>query len=438
MITNLAKELRKSIKKHGIPGASIGVLKGKRMVACEAAGVTNLNTRVPVTTDTVFQIGSITKPFTATMIMQLRDEGRLNLNDKILDHLPRLRSANMLRLKQVTIHHLLKHQSGIDGDFFPPGRQSIEGILGMASMLPSLFEPGTNFSYCNIGFSMLGRVIEILDNRSFDESLRVRIFEPLGMENALSLPEDSLRFRAAVGHVPHPKKKGVLVVPKNLYLSFGQVSAGSTPAMAMPELLKFAAAHLYEGIALNRKRLLARKSNTEMQKQQLRPKGLNKFGLAWMLFNIDGKSVFYHGGATVGQYSFLVGCPQKRIAVAMLTNGGNSQGLYDDIVKTIFESSTKLALPEQAKAADGIKVKNNDLIGRYANMHLRIDIREEGNQLVAGVKSKDSVEPEEKVQLQFSGDRKIVTPYGNFEFGGPKGGPAEWLRSQGFRLYIRE
>ena len=90
MLKDLDKELKRQIRKHKVPGASVAVLRGKRIVARSAAGVVNLNTQVKTTTDTLFQIGSITKPMTATMIMQLRDEGKLKLDDPILTYLPPL------------------------------------------------------------------------------------------------------------------------------------------------------------------------------------------------------------------------------------------------------------------------------------------------------------------------------------------------------------
>ncbi|NRA36550.1 MAG: beta-lactamase family protein [Planctomycetes bacterium] len=186
MIKELKKHLKRSMKKHNVPGASVAVLRGKRIIGEAAAGISNLNTEVKVNKDTLFQIGSVTKAFTATMIMQMRDEGLLNLDDLILKYLPYFMNENMERLGKVTIRHLLSHQSGIDGDYFPSsqyGDHSIEGLLNKAARLPSLFEPGANYSYCNIGYVALGGIIETIDRCSFDKSLRQRIFEPLGMTN---------------------------------------------------------------------------------------------------------------------------------------------------------------------------------------------------------------------------------------------------------------
>jgi len=205
VLKDLPGLLRSSIRKHKVPGASVAVLRSNRIVGEAAAGVINLDTRVPTTTDTVFQIGSISKPHTATLIMQLVDEGKVELDAPVVEYLPEFRVADIDVSRKVTIRHFLSHQSGIDGDFFVDsgrGDESIERLVSMATMVPSLFPLEAKHSYCNLGFAVLGRVIEVLTRQTFDTVLRERIFEPLEMKHALSLPEDTLRFRCAVGHVP--------------------------------------------------------------------------------------------------------------------------------------------------------------------------------------------------------------------------------------------
>lgn len=431
-MNNLAKELKKCIKKYNVPGASIAVLKGKRIIASEAAGVINLNTGVPTTNDTLFQIGSITKLFTATIIMQLRDEKRLSLDDRLLDYLPDFMNSNMQRLDRVTIRHLLKHQSGIDGDFFPQveyGNQSIEDLLKMSSMLPSLFEPGTNFSYCNIGFSILGRIIEVLDNRTYDESIKERIFVPLEMKHALSRPEDNLRFRAAIGHIPDASNHSKLIVPEYPYIHKGHKAAGSTPAMTATDLLKFSAAHLFNGKSLKGFKLLSKSSSREMLKPQLRPKKLSNIGLAWFVETWDGKKVFHHSGSTLGQSAFLIACPQSNLSIATLMNGGDSKGFYQEVISNILQASVKISLPASAKPKEGIKYVSQHLIGRYTNMNIAIEVKEEKGILIMMIDYLNDKMPTKKVVMKFSSPQIAVTSEGIFKFCGPKNEPAKWVQT---------
>ena len=446
MLKDLDKELKRLIRKHKVPGASVAVLRGKRVVAHSAAGVVNKNTSVKTTTDTLFQIGSITKPMTATMIMQLRDEGKLKLDAPILTYLPNFRIADMHRLRNVTIRHLLSHTSGIDGDFFPrtdSGDRAIEQLLDMSAMLPSLFKPGTNFSYSNIGFAVLGRVIEVLDGRSFDRALKKRIFEPLEMNHALSLPEDNIRYLVAVGHVPSHKNPKELVVPDHNYLTIGMKSAGSTPAMTADNLLRFAAVHMQDGIGLNGVKLLSKRSAQEMRRRHW-PMGRkkqnerNSRGLAWILSDWDGEKLFSHGGSTIGQDSYLIVSADKKTGVALLTNGGDVGNFNRELLTGLLKSLARITVPPIPTAVENVKIKSEELVGVYENIDNKVEISERNGKLYGANLPKSDDSPTKKTKkwlLEFESSRIAIVMSNLIEFGGPKGKRAEWIR--GTRLLNR-
>jgi CubicO group peptidase (beta-lactamase class C family) len=133
-----------------VPGAALGIWSdGQEILA--AHGVLNVATQVPVTTDSVFQVGSITKIWTATMIMQLVDEGLLSLDTTVSDVLPGARLGAADVGGQVTVRHLLAHASGIDGDIFTDtgrGDDCVERYVGLLAEVPSVFAPGATYSYC--------------------------------------------------------------------------------------------------------------------------------------------------------------------------------------------------------------------------------------------------------------------------------------------------
>jgi CubicO group peptidase (beta-lactamase class C family) len=446
MLKDLDKELKRLTRKHKIPGASIAVLRGKRIVASCAAGVVNKNTRVKTTTDTLFQIGSITKLITATMILQLRDEGKLQLDDPILTYLPDFRISDMHRLKNVTIRHLLSHTSGIDGDLFPrtdSGDRAIEQLLDMSTMLPTLFRPGTNYSYSNIGYAVLGRLIEVLDGQSFDTALKKRIFEPLEMNHALSLPEDNIRYLVAVGHVPHEKNPKELIIPDNNYLTIGMKSAGSTPAMTADNLLRFAAAHMQDGIALNGVKLLSKRSAREMKRRHW-PLGRKKqsdrisVGLAWHLLDWDGDKLFWHNGATVGQYSNLFISADKKIGVALLTNAGDPGNFTRELLSGLFKSVARITVPPIPTAVENVKVKPEELVGVYENIITKVEVSEKGGKLYCANLPKSDDPPPKKPKkwlMEFVSPRVAMVLSSLIEFGGPQGKRAEWIR--GSRLLNR-
>ena len=136
--------------------------------------------------------------------MQLVDEGLADLDAPVVEVLPELRLADPDVTKHVTLRHLLNHTSGIDGDVFTDtgrGDDCIERYVELLGEQTQNHPLGATWSYCNAGFSVLGRVIEKLTGKTWDEALRERLFTPLQMEHAITLPEEALLHAAAVGHV---------------------------------------------------------------------------------------------------------------------------------------------------------------------------------------------------------------------------------------------
>jgi CubicO group peptidase (beta-lactamase class C family) len=137
------------------------------------------------------------------MIMQLADAGLLLLDTTVSEVLPGARLGTADVGDQVTVRHLLTHTSGIDGDVFTDtgrGDDCVERYVGLLAEVPSVFTPGATYSYCNSGYVLLGRVIEVIDGQSWDESLRERLTGPLAATQTVTLPEEAILRRAAVGH----------------------------------------------------------------------------------------------------------------------------------------------------------------------------------------------------------------------------------------------
>lgn len=386
---NVELRLKRSIRRHSVPGASLAVVRGSRVVATAAAGVTNLDTRVPVTPDSVFQIGSITKVFTATLIMQLVDEGLLSLDTPIVEYLPEFQIADTVTRRSVTARHLLTHTSGIDGDLFADsgrGDDAIARLMPMMTLLPSLFPLGTKMSYCNVGFAVLGRLIEVLRRETYDHAIRHRIFKPLGMKQAMTLPEDALRHRCAVGHIADPKDPKRQRVAFVTHLSHGMKAAGSTPAMSAPDLMKFVAMHLGHGRIGSGERVLSAASAIAMQRRQVRlqkqaPTTTTGWGLGWALQDFDGHKVVGHDGGTIGQYSFLRVSPEKRFAVALLTNGGDAGSVYEEIVSELFSNTIRKREPAMPRPDRDLRIDASRYIGRYENIQSTYVIDAHGDAL---------------------------------------------------------
>src|SRR5215469_12657033 len=166
-----------------VPGAAVAVSAGDEVID-HAAGVLSKSTKVDATPDTVFQVGSITKVWTTTLVMQLADEGKLDADAPVRRYLPDFRIADDLAAATITVRHMLCHTAGFEGDIFTDtgrGDDAIATYVAGLKEVPQLFEPGEVFSYNNTAFVVLGRLIEVLRGKPFDEVLLERLAKPLGL-----------------------------------------------------------------------------------------------------------------------------------------------------------------------------------------------------------------------------------------------------------------
>jgi CubicO group peptidase (beta-lactamase class C family) len=336
-----------------VPGAALGIWSdGQEILA--AHGVLNAATQVPVTTDSVFQIGSITKIWTATMIMQLVDEGLLSLDTTVSDALPSTRLGTADVSGQVTVRHLLTHTSGIDGDMFTDtgrGDDCVERYVGLLAEVPSVFTPGATYSYCNSGYVLLGRIIEVIDGRSWDESLRERLTGPLAATQTVTLPEEAILRRAAVGHHRCGTPVHVWGLPRSIGPA-GLITA--TPG----DLLTFARLHLDGGITADGKRLLSEAAVTAMRSAcvaipEFSAPG-SAIGLGWRLSRWGNRTIVGHDGDTIGQSAYLRIDPEAGIAACLLTNSAESESLYREVFSEVFGDLTGVTMPPPPRPADGL------------------------------------------------------------------------------------
>ena len=281
--------------RHRVPGAQLGILRCSDSRADELVeavhGVLSMRTGAPVTSDALFQIGSITKVWTATLVMQLVDEGLLDLDSPVVRVLPELRLSDAEVTRRVTLRHLLTHTSGIDGDVFTDtgrGDDCLERYVALLADVAQNHPLGETWSYCNSGYSLLGRIIEKVTGDTWDKALRERLFTPLGLAHTVTLPEEALLHAAAVGHVEEEGQQHVAPV-WGLMRSVGP--AGLIVSNAA-DLLAFARLHLAGGRAGDGSRLLSEASASAMADWQADlpdPYILgDSWGLGWIRFGWDG------------------------------------------------------------------------------------------------------------------------------------------------------
>ncbi|HLI54608.1 MAG TPA: serine hydrolase, partial [Acidimicrobiales bacterium] len=381
----LEQRLAALTERHRVPGASLAVLCGDRVVTA-AAGVLNLETGAPATPDSLFQIGSITKVYTASLVMQLVDEGRLDLDAPAVEALPELRLGDPDATKTVTMRHLLSHTSGIEGDHFPDTGRGDDCLARYVAGLEQLglsHPPGATMSYCNSGYVIAGRTIEVLTGGTWDAALAERICRPAGLEHTFTLPEEVLRFGAAAGHVSEPGGPPALAPVWALPRSCGPAGLVCSTAS---DVARFASLHLRGGGGI-----VSERSARAMRQPQVRipdPHTLGAhWGLGWILFGW-GREVFGHDGNTIGQSAFLRVVPGEDLALVLLTNGGNAQDLYRDLFSGLLWELAGVEMPERPRPPAEAVEPTIDLdrhTGLYERVGCRVEVSRRDGKLHATV-----------------------------------------------------
>ncbi|WP_084821019.1 MULTISPECIES: serine hydrolase domain-containing protein [unclassified Leucobacter] len=386
---HLAARLPELLAEHGVPGASLAVAIGDETITV-AAGVLNLRTGVPVTSDAVFQIGSVTKVLTATLAMRLADEGRLDLDATVRSILPEFALADAAAAERITVRQLLCHSSGFEGDVFTDTGENddcLERYVAELATTPQLFAPGTMFSYNNAGICVLGRIIEVIEGVPFDRALRERLLDPLGLDRAAGDAGDAILQAAAVGHV-REDPDAPLAPTRTWAMARSNSPAGSRLAMRAEDLIAFARLHLAGGRAVPGEELLGASAIREMQHPQILLPEIAQgtaWGLGWEMWQRDGGWVIGHDGSTIGQSALLRLVPARGIAVAVLTNGGDAKPVFAEIADRVLEEFAGIAPAEPPRpAADPandpapLPADPERFTGRYASStaitEVRIDV----------------------------------------------------------------
>ena len=301
--------LKSQMQQHRIVGLTVKIIRDGKTIKTAAYGLANVELNVPAKPETVFEIGSITKQFTAAGILMLAQDGKLSVNDKLSKYLKDTPEA----WANVTLRHLLTHTSGIKSytglDGFQIWRHlTQEQFIKAIGKEPMEFQPGDSWKYCNTGFNLLGYIIENVSGKNYWDFMGERIFQPLGM-NATTRRLFSLVIpNRASGY----EQTNHVWVNRDTDLT--EVFSAGAIASTVGDLAK------WNG-SLDADRLL----NAASKAQMWTPVRLNdgksrKYGFGWNLDALEGHKNIGHGGSTSGFSASIQRFPDDHLAVIILTN----------------------------------------------------------------------------------------------------------------------
>lgn len=334
----------KEMERLQVPGVAVGLLhQGREMMA--GFGVTNVEHPLPVTADTLFQIGSTTKTFTGTLAMRLVEMGKLNLDTPVRHYLPELTLSDKTAEEQVTMRHLLTHMGGWAGDYFDDtgdGDDALARYVMKMAALPQVTPPDTLWSYNNAGFALAGRVIEVITRQSYEATLQELLLRPLGLENSFIFPKDVMTHRFAVGH---EVREAGPVVEREWALARSSHAVGGIIA-SVRDQLRYAAFHLGDGKTADGQQLLSPETIKMMQSPLVNANLDRQMGLSWILREINDVQIVLHGGATNGQLSAFLFVPSRQFALTILTNADRGAALNEEVTAWALKHYLGLVAPE--------------------------------------------------------------------------------------------
>ena len=376
----LCRHIVKDMKRLKVPGVAIGIWHNGKEYA-EGFGVTNVDHPLPITSDTLFQVGSISKTFTGTMLMQLVEQGKVDLDSPAKKYLRDLKLHDKDVEKRATVRHLLTHMGGWVGDYFNDfgnGNDALNRMVKDLAKLPQIQPLGTIWSYNNTGFNIASRVIEIIMKKPYEQAAQEMLLDPLGLKMSFFYPSDVLfTHRFVVGH---QKVKNKVRVARPWAIGRAGNGVGGVVS-TVHDLLKYARFHMSKGKSESGKRVISRKSLEAMRVPQVNAGGRGDMGITWFIRYADPLKVYAHGGATNGQQAYFFFIPEKDFALAILTNSDDG-GI---ITAQAFGWVLELYFGIKLKSPKPIKTPASELkeyIGRYRIGTECFDLKSKGEHLI--------------------------------------------------------
>lgn len=356
---------------RNIPGLAIGIVYDQDLIWSKGFGYANLATNTPMTPATLFRMASITKLFTSTAIMQLRDMGKLHLDDPVVTYLPWFTFKNRFPdAPQITIRHLLNHTSGLPRESafpywtdhnFPTRDQMIAALAQQENS----FEPQTKFNYSNLGMAILGEVVAAASGVPYELYVRQNILGPLEMKNTFVTLRPEEKQRLATGYdrrMPDGTRK------VSSFVDAKGLTSAANIASTVEDMARFASLQFREGKA-GGNQILRGSTLREMRLVQwLQPSWKSGWGLGFSISKTDERVTFGHGGWVGGFRSQLLMSASEKVAVIVMVNA-------DDRTPDLFAGrALSMLAPVIAKATSpapkSVQADSSwaTYIGRYTDL----------------------------------------------------------------------
>lgn len=326
--------ITKSMQRHNIPGISLAIAQGDQLLYSKGYGTAGAGQSVSA--DTPFYLGSLSKSFTALAVMQLEEQGKLELDAPVQTYLPWFKVADEQASQQITIRHLLQHTSGIsEADYFPNlhADESLETLVRDLSRARPSAPVGTKMQYFNSGYGTLGLIIETVSGQSYGEYLDEHIFTPLQMTHTFTDYAEAKAAGLSQGYaqifmaaVPLKQRVNQYDLPAGFIISSANDMARYLMAMSNAGEL--------DGVRILKPESVAMMftPNTAIG---------SSFGFGWQIYPSGGETMITHGGDTERFHTSMLILPEKNLSLVMLFNENHMIKDFTEY-NTMFKNVTNL------------------------------------------------------------------------------------------------
>ncbi len=331
------------LKTFEVPGISIGIIKDDIVWYSKSVGVQSLHTQQPLTNKSVFHMASVSKPFTATAIMKLVEDGKLKLSDNLIKFLPNF-SMKDERYKEININHILTHASGIpdveDYNWENPEYDD-EAALRYSESFKNQeldFTPGEDFSYSNAAYNLLAAVIQKVTGITFEDYMQQAFFSKIEMLNTTF---SKLNVKRSLATDPHVESSLFNIDKANIY-PYNRVHApSSTLHSNIEDMLLWAKLYLNKGV-FNNEQLFSENTYSQLTKTMIPFKDNRGMCLGWFTSVINGKKLFRHSGGDEGYSTFLGFIPEEKFAIVIMANSDTiiTEYLASVIINKLYNNKT--------------------------------------------------------------------------------------------------
>ncbi|MER6089715.1 serine hydrolase domain-containing protein [Streptomyces bluensis] len=378
-------------KEFGIPGVAVGVLlDGQEIYASH--GVTSIGNPLPVDEKTLFHLASVSKTFTATALMRLVAEGRVDLDAPVRRYVPELKLADERAAAQITVQSLLNHTAGLDWNLIDDGKgdRSLAGLVAKLPQLPLIAPPGARPSYSQAGYNLVGRVIEKVTDLPFEQAMASLVLEPVGLSDTVYGLTEVMVRKFAVGY---NRGEDGDMHPARPWGAFKEGARADNPggglASSVSDLLRWARFQLGDGEGVVPASVLHRMRE---QTVGLRASSLGDgLGVCWFLHDLDGVHGIGHGGSGNGQFAELLIVPERNFAVVSLANlGPDGYSFNQSVVRWALDHYLGV-VEQEAEPVPYDEEQARQIVGRYEIDAMCLDFATDGTRVTLAVDIKPEV-----------------------------------------------